>query len=88
MPFQKKNTRKLDAIRDRIDELKLNDTDKAVVLTSLLFALDAVDSTLGHFVSYLSKWSARSYNDLFLKLPNIKKTDGKHKIIKDDILRL
>ena len=88
MPFQKKNTRKLDAIRDRIDELKLNDIDKAVILTSLLFALDAVDSTLGHFVSYLSKWSARSYNDLFLKLPNLKKTKGKHKIIKDDIYKV
>lgn len=88
MPFQKKNTRKLDAIRDRIDELKLSDIDKAVVLTSLLFALDAVDSTLGHFVSYLSKWSARSYNDLFLKLPNLKKTTGKHKVIKDDIYKV
>lgn len=88
MPFQKKNTRKLDAIRDRIDELKLNDIDKAVVLTSLLFALDAVDSTLGHFVSYLSKWSARSYNDLFLKLPNLNKTTGKHTVIKDDIYKV
>ena len=54
MPFQIKNTRKLDAIRDRIDELNLNDIDKSVIMTSLLFALDAVDSTLGHFFSYLS----------------------------------
>jgi len=88
MPFQKKNTQKLDAIRDRIEELNLNDTDKAVILTSLLFALDAVDSTLGHFVSYLSKWSTRSYNDLFLKLPDLKKTDGKHKVIRGDIFKV
>ena len=60
MPFQKKNTRKLDAIRDRIDELSLNETDRAVILASLILALDAVDSPLGHFVSYLSKWSQRS----------------------------
>ena len=40
-----KNTRKLDAIRDKIEELNLNDIDKAVILTSLLFALDTVDST-------------------------------------------
>lgn len=85
MPFQRKNTQKLDAIRDRIDKLELDDIDKSVVLTSLLFALDSVDSTLGHFVSYLSKWSARSYNDLFLKLPDIKKTAGSHKVTKDDI---
>jgi len=85
MPFQIKNTRKLDAIRDKIEELKLNDIDKSVILTSLLLALDAVDSTLGHFSSYLSKWSKRSYNDLFLKLPELKKTNGKHKVFKEDV---
>ena len=88
MPFQIKNTRKLDAIRDRVDELNLNDIDKAVILTSLLLALDAVDSTLGHFASYLSKWSTRSHNDLFLKLPNFNKTQGTHKVIRDDIFKV
>ncbi len=88
MPFQKKNTQKLDAIRDKIDELKLNDIDKAVVMTSLLLALDSVDSTLGHFVSYLSTWSKRSYNDLFLKLPNLKKTNGKHRVLREDIFKV
>ena len=87
MPFQKKNTRKLDAIRDKIEELKLNDIDKAVIITSLLFALDSVDSTLGHFSAYLSKWSDRSYNDLILKLPNLKKTEGDHKVIRKDIFK-
>lgn len=88
MPFQKKNTRKLDAIRDRIEELNLDDIDKSVILTSLLFALDAVDSTLGHFSSYLSGWSKRSYNDLFLKLPDLKKTDGKHRVAREDIFKV
>lgn len=85
MPFQKKNTRKLDAIRNRIDELKLDEIDKHVILASLLFALDSVDSTLGHYASYLSKWSTRSYNDLYLKLPKRIKTNGNHKVIRDDI---
>lgn len=85
MPFQKKNTRKLDAIRERIDQLRLDDIDEAVILTSLLFALDAVDSTLGHFASYLSHWSKRSYNDLFLKLPRLEKTKGSHIVMQDDI---
>lgn len=88
MPFQQKNTRKLDAIRDRIEELNLDDIDKAVILTSLLFALDAVDSTLGHFVSYLSQWSKRSYNDLYLKLPHLKKTSGHHVVMRDDIFNV
>ena len=88
MPFQIKNTKKLDAIRDRIEELKLDDIDKSVILTSLILALDAVDSTLGHFASYLSKWSSRSYNDLFLKLPNIKETTGNHKVFREDIFKI
>ncbi|MEK9207175.1 MAG: DNA adenine methylase [Patescibacteria group bacterium] len=88
MPFQKKNTQKLDAIRDKIEELNLNDIDKSIILTSLLFALDAVDSTLGHFSSYLSKWSKRSYNDLFLKLPNLKETVNNHRVIREDIFKV
>ncbi len=88
MPFQKKNTRKLDAIRDKIEELNLNDIDKAVILTSLLFALDTVDSTLGHFSSYLSSWSDRSYKDLVLKLPNLQKTKGNHKVMRGDIFEV
>jgi len=87
-PFQNKNTKKLDAIRDRIEELKLNDIDKSVVLTSLLFALDAVDSTLGHFVSYLSHWSKRSHNDLFLKLPDLRKTNSNHRVLREDIFNV
>lgn len=68
--FRAKNTRKLDAIRDEIERLKLDDIDKSVVLTSLMLALDKVDNTMGHYVSYLNKWSARSNNDLVLRVPH------------------
>jgi len=84
-PFQLKNTRKLDAIRDEIEKLKLDWEDKCVVLTSLIYALDSVDSTLGHYVSYLGKWSKRSYNDMNLRLPNRFGHNGQHRIIKSDI---
>ncbi len=68
-PFQLKNTMRLDAIRDRIDTLKLSWEDKCVLLTSLILALDTVDNTLGHYAAYLSGWSPRSYNDMVLKVP-------------------
>ncbi|MFA5134523.1 MAG: DNA adenine methylase [Patescibacteria group bacterium] len=84
-PFQEKNTRKLDAIRDEIEKINLQWVDKCVILTSLINALDSVDSTLGHYVSYLSNWSKRSYNDLYLKLPKRIQSPGKHKVIKGDI---
>lgn len=84
-PFQEKNTKKLDAIRDEIEDLNLSWTDKCVILTSLIYALDRIDSTLGHYVSYLSKWSPRSYNDLFLKLPNRFKHAGGHDVTRKDV---
>lgn len=84
-PFQAKNTRKLDAIRDEIEKLNLEWIDKCVILTSLIYALDSVDSTLGHYVSYLSKWSQRSHNDLFLELPTRFRSDGRHKVVHGDI---
>ena len=84
-PFQAKNTQRLDAIRNEIEKLNLEWEDKCVILTSLIYALDSVDSTLGHYVSYLSKWSPRSYNNLMLKLPNRFCHNGGHKIIRGDI---
>ncbi|GMO30826.1 MAG: hypothetical protein Ta2B_11740 [Termitinemataceae bacterium] len=70
-PWQKKNTRKLDAIRDEIDQLKLDNVTKAVCITSLILALDQVDSTLGHYAAYLNDWSPRSYKDLKLEVPEL-----------------
>jgi len=84
-PFQAKNTRKLDAIRDEIENLNLSWEDKCVLLTSLIYALDAVDSTLGHYVAYLSKWSPRSYKDLKLKLPARFPIISENRVIKNDI---
>lgn len=76
-PFQAKNTRRLDAIREEIDHLGLCSTDKAVLLTSLILALDAVDSTIGHYASYLARWSPRSYKDMTLRLPRLCHVDGR-----------
>lgn len=84
-PFRIKNTRKLDAVREEIDRLGLAWEDKCVLLASLMLALNKVDSTLGHFSSYLSRWSARSAGELFLKLPARFKRSGGHAVFKQDI---
>ena len=85
MPFQLHNTRKLDAIRDKIDELDLEWTDKCVILTSLILAMDAVDNTLGHFVSYLSGWSPRSCNTMQMKLPKRFPITTENHVMKGDV---
>lgn len=87
-PWQKHNTRRLDAIRDEIEKLSLSEVEKSVLLTSLIFALDEVDSTLGHFVSYLNDWSPRSYNNLHLKVPHLTPQAELHAVHQGDIFDL
>jgi adenine-specific DNA-methyltransferase len=84
-PWQKKNTRRLDAIRDEIDKLNPDEITKAVAITSLILALDQVDSTLGHYASYLSEWSPRSYNDMKLQVPDLWVNREKNVVMNQDI---
>jgi adenine-specific DNA-methyltransferase len=87
-PWQIHNTRKLDAIRDEINRLALPPVDRSVALTSLILALDEVDSTLGHFASYLQDWSPRSYKNLMLRVPNAFATSETHQVFRTDIFDL
>ena len=87
-PWQLHNTRKLDAIRQEIETLNLNPVDKAVALTSLILALDRVDSTLGHFSAYLKEWAPRAYKKLTLKVPEVFTSEGDHKVYQTDIFEL
>jgi adenine-specific DNA-methyltransferase len=84
-PWQKKNTRKLDAIREEIDNLNLDEITKAVAITSLILALDQVDSTLGHYASYLNEWSPRSYNNMKLEVPKLWK--NKNVVMNQDVFK-
>jgi adenine-specific DNA-methyltransferase len=87
-PWQIHNTRKLDSIREEIDELKLNSVDKAVAITSLILALDKVDNTLGHYVSYLKDWSPRSYKVLKMEVPDLFTSDNEHTVYSKDVFEV
>ncbi|MCP4229853.1 MAG: DNA methyltransferase [bacterium] len=84
-PWQLHNTRKLDAIREEIDRLDLDEVERCVALTALILALDKVDSTLGHYAAYLNEWSPRSYKEMVLRVPDISQTDGRHRVTRGDI---
>lgn len=84
-PFQRKNTQKLDAIRDEIDRMNLSELERSVALASLILALDSVDNTLGHYAAYLAEWSPRSYNNLLLKLPSLFIPTGNNTVLRGDI---
>ncbi len=87
-PWQLHNTRKLDAIRQEIENLNLDSVDKAVALTSLIFGLDRVDSTLGHFSAYLKNWAPRAYKELVLEVPKVFTSEGNHEVCQTDIFDL
>jgi adenine-specific DNA-methyltransferase len=67
--LQPHNGARVDAMRERIAELSLEPSLEAVLLVSLMEAADRVDSTCGLQMAYLKKWSARSHNELSLRLP-------------------
>ena len=84
-PFQLHNTQKLDAIRDEIDNLNLSQMERYVALTSLVLALEKVDSTLGHYASYLKRWSERSYRNLHLDIPAMQVNEDRHEVRKGNV---
>jgi adenine-specific DNA-methyltransferase len=84
-PWQRHNTLKLDAIREEIERLSLSTHERAVALTSLILAMDEVDNTMGHFASYLSEWSPRSYHQMNLKIPNLIPKEHEHEIHHADV---
>ena len=67
--FQRHNGARIDAVRERIEDLDLEPELKAVALTSLLLAADKVDSTAGVQMAYLKGWSKRSHRELHLEVP-------------------
>ncbi len=87
-PWQLHNTMKLDAIREEIDKIAKDEIEKSVLLTSLILALDKVDSTVGHYASYLKEWSPRSYKTMRLEVPNFIISDKKHEVYQEDIFNL
>lgn len=45
--------------------------EKAVLLASLIYAMDKVDSAVGHHASYLREWAPRAYNKMVMEVPSI-----------------
>jgi adenine-specific DNA-methyltransferase len=85
-PWQIHNTRKLDAIREEIDKLNLPEVETSVLLTSLILAMDEVDSTLGHYASYLNDWSPRSHKTMTMQVPSLILSRRKHTVLQEDVL--
>lgn len=69
--FHPENGMRIDAIRDGIDDLYGDHPLRPVLLTSLLLAADAVDSTVGLQMAYLKQWAPRALKPLTLTVPTL-----------------
>lgn len=86
--WQIHNTLKLDAIRPEIDIIAKDNVERSVLLTSLIIAMDKVDSSVGHQVSYLEEWSPRSYKTMRMEAPSLITDNKEHYVYQQDIFDL
>ena len=65
------NGERIDAIRDEIESEFASSPLYPILLTSLIYATDRVDSTVGIQMAYLKRWAPRSFNALDLYAPRL-----------------
>lgn len=79
--FSMENAKKIGAIREKIDTYKITFREKCFLLTSLLYAMDKVANTVGHYDAYRKKMD--SNQRIFLKMPEVKQ-NKKNEIYRED----
>ncbi|MFW3364700.1 DNA adenine methylase [Aerococcus viridans] len=72
--FTMENAKKIGEIRERIELMDdLNIREKSFLLTSLIYAMDKVANTVGHYDAY--RRTLDTYNPLILKMPLVNKNN-------------
>ena len=69
--FHPDNGARIDAMRERIEQMGLEPELKAVVLVALMEAADRVDSTAGLQMAYMKQWAPRALKPMQLRLPDL-----------------
>ncbi len=88
--FSKKNCKKIGFIREDIEKNfksdNLNNREKCILVTSLLYAMDKIANTCGHYDAY--RKNGELNKKLELAVPDIKNTNFNNKIYNEDINNL
>ena len=88
--FSKKNCKKIGYIREDIDNNlkngKLNFREQCILITSLLYAMDKIANTCGHYDAY--RKNGELTKNLELQMPKIEKSNIKNEIYNEDINNL
>lgn len=82
--FHPDNGMRIDAIRQGIEDDFAGSRLRPILLTSLLLAADAVDSTVGLQMAYLKQWAPRALRPLTLQPPAL--LPGSGLAVRGDIL--
>jgi adenine-specific DNA-methyltransferase len=86
--FSDNNARKIDAIRDRIEEWKssglLSNDEYYILVYSLIDAADFVANISGTYGAYLKIWRSMALKDLLLKVPEITNNNLKNEVFQED----
>lgn len=80
--FSNENARKIGLIREEIENLKVSPRERSILLTSLLYAMDKVANTVGHYDAYRKKMD--SFTPIYLKVPKINYYINNNKIYNMD----
>ena len=85
--FTLENARKIGAIREKIDKIINNENEKMVLITSLLYAVDKVANTVGHYDAYRKKLD--TVQSLWLLVPDFEpKNNANNEVYKEDANQL
>lgn len=79
--FSMENARKIGAIREKIETYELNNREKAFLLTSLLYAMDKIANTVGHYDAYRKKMD--TLQPIYLRVPEYNENNY-NQIYKED----
>ncbi|MTB63129.1 Dam family site-specific DNA-(adenine-N6)-methyltransferase [Streptococcus uberis] len=79
--FSYENAKKIGAIRERIDSYDINSREKSFLLTSLLYAMDKVANTVGHYDAY--RKTLDTLTPIHLKVPEYN-TNNNNEIFCED----
>lgn len=80
--FSNDNAKKIGLIREEIEKLDITFRERSILLTSLLYAMDKVANTVGHYDAYRKKMD--SFTPIHLKVPQINHNNNNHRIYNMD----
>jgi len=86
--FTGENAKKIDAIREKIEEWKqkelINEEEYFYLLCSLIEAVPFVSNISGTYGAFLKNWDKRAFKKLTLEAPIIIESKASHKVFNED----